>query len=83
VAAGPAGAAQHGAITITSDSVFTVPGSPAGCACVTAGKGTPGSPYLIGPWAITAPSGGSSGWAIKVDNTGGGITRSLAHPRFR
>jgi hypothetical protein len=78
LAAGPPGAAQqHGAITITSDAGFTAPGSPAGCACVTAGNGTPGSPYVIGPWAITAPSGGSSGWAIKVDNTSGGITSSF------
>ena len=75
--AGPAGAAQHGAITITSDTGFTAPGSPAGCACVTAGNGTPGSPYVIGPWSITAPSGGSAGWAVKVDNSGGGITSSF------
>jgi len=77
LAAGPAGAAQHGAITITSDFGFTAPGSPTGCACVTAGNGTPGSPYVIGPWAITAPSGGPTGWAVKVDNTGGGITSSF------
>jgi hypothetical protein len=78
LAAGPAGTGQHGPITITSDSSFTSPRSPTGCACVTAGNGTPGSPYVIGPWAITAPSGGSSGWAIRVDNTGGGITSSFA-----
>ena len=78
LAAGPAGASQqHGAITITSDSGFTAPGSPTGCACVTAGNGTPGSPYVIGPWAITAPSGGSSGWAVKVDNTSGAVTGSF------
>ena len=77
LAASPAGASQHGAITITSDSGFTAPGSPTGCACVTAGNGTPGSPYVIGPWAITAPSGGASGWAVKVDNSGGGITSSF------
>jgi hypothetical protein len=77
LAAGPAGAAQHGAIAITSDAGFTAPGSATGCACVTAGNGTPGSPYVIGPWAITAPSGGSSGWAIKIDNTGGGVTSSF------
>jgi len=77
LAAGPAAVSQHGAITITSDSGFTAPGSPTGCACVTAGNGTPGSPYVIGPWAITAPSGGSAGWAVKVDNSGGGITSSF------
>src|SRR5260370_5670802 len=76
--AASAGTGQHGAITITSNSDFTVPGSAAGCACVTAGNGTAGSPYVIGPWAITAPSGGSSGWAIKVDNSGGGVTSSFA-----
>ena len=78
LAAGPAAVSQHGAITITSDSGFTAPGSATGCACVTAGNGTPGSPYVIGPWAITAPSGGSSGWAIKVDNTSGAVTSSFA-----
>lgn len=75
--AASAGSGQHAAITITANSDFTAPGSPAGCACVTAGSGTPGSPYVIGPWAITAPSGGSSGWAIKVDNTGGAVTSSF------
>jgi len=68
---------QHGAITITSDSDFTAPGSANGCACVTAGNGTPASPYVIGPWAISAPSGGSSGWGIKVDNSGSGVTSSF------
>ena len=32
---------------------------------------------MIGPWAITAPSGGSTGWAVKVDNPSGGITSSF------
>jgi hypothetical protein len=68
---------QHGAITITSDSDFTAPGSATGCACVTSGNGTAASPYVIGPWAITAPSGVSSGWAIEVDNSGGGVTSSF------
>lgn len=67
----------HGAITITSNSDFTAPGSATGCACVTAGNGTAASPYVIGPGAIAAPSGGSSGWAIKVDNSGGGVTSSF------
>ena len=68
---------QHGAITITSNSDFTAPGSATGCACVTAGNGTAASPYVIGPWAITAPSGGTSGWAIKVDDSLGGVTSSF------
>jgi hypothetical protein len=75
--AASAGSGQHAAITITANSDFTAPGSPTGCACVTAGNGTPASPYVIGPWAITAPSGGSSGWAIKVDNTSGAVTSSF------
>jgi hypothetical protein len=69
--AASADTAQHGAITITSNSDFTAPGSTTGCACVTAGNGTPGHPYVIGPWAITAPSSG--GWGIKVD----GVTSSF------
>ena len=73
LAASPAGASQHGAITITSEGDFTAPGSATGCACVTAGNGTPGSPYVIGPWAITAPS--PDGYAVKV--AGGGITSSF------
>ncbi|HEV2375589.1 MAG TPA: hypothetical protein VGS19_25930 [Streptosporangiaceae bacterium] len=90
LAAASGSTGQHSAITITSDSGFTAPGSPTGCACVTAGDGTPGSPYVIGPWAVTAPSGGSSGWAVKVDDSGGGITSSftisgypLSTPGFR
>src|SRR5262249_46267539 len=58
------GGAQHGPITITSDDQFTAPGSPNGCKCVTAGNGSAASPYVIGPWAISAPSAG--GWAVKV-----------------
>jgi hypothetical protein len=70
--------AQHSAITISSNADLTPAGSSSGCACVSGGAGTAASPYLIGPWAIRAPSGGSSGWAIKVDNTGGGVTASFA-----
>jgi hypothetical protein len=75
--AASAGSGQHAAITITANSDFTAPGAVAGCACVAAGNGTPGSPYVIGPWAITAPSGGSSGWAIKIDDTTGAVTSSF------
>jgi hypothetical protein len=35
---------------------------------------------VIGPFVIRAPSGGSSGWAIKIDNSGSsgtGVTRSF------
>ena len=72
--AASAGIGQHAAITITSDSDFTAPGSASGCACVTAGNGTPASPYVIGPWAFTAPSSGPVRYAIKVDNSGGLVT---------
>jgi hypothetical protein len=59
------GGAQHAAITITSDAQFTAPGSPnGGCQCVMGGDGSATSPYVIGPWAISAPSAG--GWAVKV-----------------
>jgi hypothetical protein len=71
------GVAQHGAITITSNADLTPAGSPTGCACVSGGAGTAARPYLIGPWAISAPSGGSSGWAVKVDNSDGEVTASF------
>jgi hypothetical protein len=72
------GVSQHGPITISSNADLTSPGSANGCACVTAGNGTAASPYIVGPWAINAPSGGTNGWAVKVDNTGGGVTASFA-----
>lgn len=37
------------------------------------GKWNALDPYVIGPWAISAPSGGTHGWGIKVDGSGGGI----------
>ena len=58
----------HSAITITSDAGFTA------CGCVTSGNGTAASPYVIGPWSIAAPSGGSGGWSVKIDNSAGLIT---------
>jgi hypothetical protein len=68
--------ARHGPITIESDGDFTSPGSSAGCACVSAGTGTASDPYVIGPWAITAPNPANdlsdpnaSGSAITVDNS--------------
>lgn len=71
------GVGRHGPITITSDADFTAVGSPNGCACVTAGNGTPAAPFVIGPWAISAPSGGTHGWGLKVDDTGGLVTDSF------
>ncbi len=62
-----ASAPQHGPITITSDNGFT------DCACVTSGTGKASNPFIIGPWAITAPSAG--GWGVKVDNSSGAITK--------
>src|SRR5215472_16849496 len=59
--AASAGSGQHAAITITANSDFTAPGSPGGCASVTAGNGTPVNPYVIGPCAIAAPSGVRAG----------------------
>jgi len=63
-----ASAATHPAITISSNSGFST------CACVTAGDGSAANPFVIGPWAIGAPSGGTTGWAVKIDNSGGGVT---------
>jgi nitrous oxidase accessory protein NosD len=63
-----AGASGHAAITITSNAGFSA------CGCVTSGNGTAASPYVIGPWAIAAPSGGSTGWSVKIDNSKGLIT---------
>ena len=68
--AGPAGtavSASHAAITIAKDADFQ------SCACVTSGSGTSSNPYVIGPWTITAASAG--GWAIKVDNSSGAVTK--------
>jgi hypothetical protein len=58
----------HAAITITADAGF------AACGCVTSGNGTAASPYVIGPWSVAAPSGGTSGWSVKIDNSQGLVT---------
>lgn len=63
-----AAAGQHAAITITSDAGFSA------CSCVTSGNGTAANPFVIGPWTIPAPSGGTSGWSVKIDNSRGRIT---------
>lgn len=62
-----AGPPRHAAITITSDADFL------SCACVRSGSGTASDPYAIGPWTISAPSSG--GWALKVDNSRGAVTK--------
>ncbi len=59
------GIGQHAGITIRSNADF------ASCGCVESGSGTAASPYVIGPWAISSPSGTS---AITVDNTTGAVT---------
>jgi hypothetical protein len=64
-----AGASGHSAITITTNADFT------NCGCVASGSGTAADPYIIGPWSIASPSGGSSGWSVKVDNSHGAITK--------
>ncbi len=66
-----AGAGQHAAITITSNADFST------CGCVTSGNGTAANPYVIGPWSINAPSGGTSGWSVKIDNSRGKVTASF------
>ena len=62
-----AGPPPHAAITIASDRDFV------NCACVTGGSGTASDPYVIGPWLVRAPTSG--GWALKVDNSKGGVTK--------
>ena len=66
VVPGSAGTGGHAAITITSNTDFAT------CGCVTSGNGTAASPFIIGPWAISAPSAG--GYSVKIDNTSGLIT---------
>ena len=63
-----AGTGAHTAITIASNAGFST------CDCVSSGSGTAADPYIIGPWAIAAPSGGASGWSVKIDNSLGLIT---------
>jgi parallel beta-helix repeat protein len=41
----------HAPIVITSDTGFT------SCGCVTSGSGSTSSPYVIGPWSVSNPSG--------------------------
>jgi parallel beta-helix repeat protein len=63
------GGPNHAAITIASNRDFTT------CTCVTAGTGTASNPYVIGPWTIKTPSGGTKGgWSVKVDNSKGTVT---------
>jgi hypothetical protein len=64
-----AGVSGHSAVTITSNAGFSA------CGCVTSGSGTAADPYIIGPWSIASPSGGTSGWSVKVDNSRGQITK--------
>jgi Right handed beta helix region len=66
--AGPVAATTRGAVTIRSNADF------AACGCVSTGTGSASNPYVIGPFAIGTPSGGTSGWAVKVDNSNGGVT---------
>ena len=65
--AAPASAVSHAAITITSDANFL------SCGCVTGGSGTAADPYIIGPWDVPSPARG--GWALKVDNSKGQVTK--------
>jgi hypothetical protein len=70
VVSGPSSGAslpQHAAITISSDADFTA------CACVTGGLGTASSPFVIGPWKVSAPN--EDGSALKVDNSSGAVTK--------
>jgi Right handed beta helix region len=63
--AGGGNGGKHAGIAITSNAGFQ------SCACVLAGSGTAASPYVIGPWSITTPAGGS---AITINNSKGAVT---------
>jgi hypothetical protein len=65
-------ATGRGAVLIQSDGDFLT------CGCVSAGDGTPSNPYVVGPYQIGVPSNGTGGYAIKIDNSGGQITRSFS-----
>ena len=52
------------AITISSNADFSA------CGWVISGNGTAANPFVIGPWAIPAPSARTSGWSVKVNNSG-------------
>lgn len=67
-AAGSCNGSAHGPILITSDADFTAANG------VISGTGTPANPYLIANLAITDMS---LGYAIKVDNSAGTITKSF------
>ncbi len=66
--AGSCNGAAHGPVLITSDGDFTPANG------VVSGTGTPSDPYLIANLAITDLS---HGYAIKVDNSAGTVTKSF------
>ncbi len=59
------GSPTHAPIVITSDTDFT------SCGCVTSGRGTASSPFVIGPWTINNVSGN----AVTIDGTN--LTKSF------
>lgn len=67
-AAGECNGAVHGPVLIQSDADFTAANG------VVAGQGTPSNPYLIANMAIGDMS---LGYALKVDNSAGTITKSF------
>src|SRR5258708_25939392 len=54
------GTGAHAAITISSNADFSA------CGCVTSGDGTAANPFVIGPWALSAPSGGPTPRSAKM-----------------
>lgn len=68
VAAGACKGSQHSAILIASNADFTAANG------VVSGTGTPSDPFVIANLAITDLS---AGYAIKVDNSAGTITKSF------
>lgn len=66
--AGSCSTQAHAAVSIASDADFTTTNG------VVSGTGTPSDPYVIADLAITDLS---TGYAIKVDNSAGTITKSF------
>ncbi len=65
-AIGAASFPKHAPISITSDTDFS------NCGCVVSGSGSPGNPYVIGPWSIN----NANGAAVTIDGNGG-LTKSF------
>ena len=62
---------SRGSVLIRSNNDFLT------CGCVTTGDGTAANPYVIGPYQIGVPSNGTGGYAVKVDDSTGQVTKAF------